>query len=167
MKKTLIISSSLNPESKSYQMCKMICDKMLADKKDVELLDVRDYELGHTFRTTPDMQKISEKIAAPDNFIIGMAVYCYTVNDSLKSILDNCFSEVTGKKYGIVCAAGGEKSYLATQHLTQICANEWRMIQLPRVVYASGKDWKEGKLINNDVVERMDLFVEEFEKFVS
>ena len=42
MKKTLIISSSLNPESKGYQMCKMIFDKMLADKKDVELLDVRD-----------------------------------------------------------------------------------------------------------------------------
>ena len=48
-------------------MCKMIFDKMLADKKDVELLDVRDYELGHTFRTTPDMQKISEKIDKIDS----------------------------------------------------------------------------------------------------
>ena len=167
MKKTLIIRSSLNPESKSYQMCKIIFEKMSANNVQVELLDVRDYELGHTFRTTPDMQKISEKIAAADNFVIGMAVYCYSVNDSLKSVLDNCFSEVTGKKYGIVCAAGGDKSYLATQHLTQICANEWRMMQLPRIVYASGKDWQEGKLINADVVERMDLFVDEFEKFVS
>jgi len=144
----------------------MIFDKMSTEDVEVELFDLRDYELGHTFRTTPDMQRISEKIAAADNFIIGMAVYCYSVNDSLKSVLDNCFSEVTGKKYGIVCAAGGDKSYLSTQHLSQICANEWRMVQLPRIVYASGKDWQEGELVNQEVVERMDIFVKEFLEFV-
>ena len=128
---------------------------------------MRDYELGHTFRTTSDMQKISEKVSEADNFIIGMAVYCYSVNDSLKTVLYNCFEDVTAKRFGIVCAAGGEKSYLSTQHLAQICANEWRMVQLPRVVYASGKDWQEGKLINEDVIERIGLFTEEFIDFVA
>jgi len=167
MSKTLVISSSLNPDSKSYKICKMITK--LLDKKgiEVELLDVREYELGHTFRTTPNMQKITDKITTADNFIIGMAVYCYSINDSLKSVLDNCFEDVNGKKYGIVCAAGGEKSYLATQHLTQVCANEWRMIQLPRVVYTSGKDWADGELVSADVSERVDVFVNEFIDFVS
>ena len=167
MAKTLIISSSLNPDSKSFKICKMVVKHMQKRGSDVELLDVRDYELGHTFRTTPDMQIISNKISQADNFIIGMAVYCYSVNDSLKTILDNCFEDVTGKKYGIVCAAGGDKSYLATQHLTQICANEWRMIQLPRVVYTSGKDWADGELVSADVSERVELFVNEFIDFVS
>jgi len=72
--KTLIISSSLNPDSKGFKICKMVLEKMEESGMDVELLDVRDYELGHTFRTTPDMQKIAEKIAAADNFVIGMAV---------------------------------------------------------------------------------------------
>jgi len=165
--KTLIISSSLNPDSKGFKICKMVLEKMEESGMDVELLDVRDYELGHTFRTTPDMQKIAEKIAAADNFVIGMAVYCYTINDSLKSVLDNCFENVTGKKYGIVCASGGDKSYLATQTLTQICANEWRMVQLPRVIFSSGSDWSEGELVNKDVHERIEIFVNEFRDFVA
>ena len=166
MSKTLVISSSLNPDSKSYKIRKMVTKLLQKQGGDVELLDIRDYELGHTFRTTPDMQKITDKITTADNFIIGMAVYCYSINDSLKSVLDNCFEEVNGKKYGIVCAAGGEKSYLATQHLTQVCANEWRMIQLPRVVYTSGKDWADGELVSANVSERVDVFVKEFLEFI-
>jgi len=74
---------------------------------------------------------------------------------------------VTGKKYGIVCASGGDKSYLATQTLTQICANEWRMVQLPRVIFSSGSDWSEGELVNKDVHERIEIFVNEFRDFVA
>ena len=167
MKKTLVISSSLNPDSKCFKVCKMVAKSLQKKGLNVEILDIREYQLGHTFRPTEDMQKISEKIASADNFVIGMAVYCYSINDSLKTLLDNCFEDVEGKKYGIVCAAGGDKSYLSTQHLTQICANEWRMIQLPRVVYTSGKDWSDGELVSADVAERVELFVNEFIDFVS
>jgi FMN reductase len=91
-----------------------------------------------------------------------MGVHCYSINDSLKIILDNCFSGANDKFYGIVCAAGGERSYLSTMHLTQICMNEWRMIQLPRIVYATGQDFTENKLTNKTIIERIDVFSEEF-----
>ena len=83
------------------------------------------------------MKDLILKVEETDNIIIGMGVHCYSINDALKIILDNCFGKAISKFFGI-CAAGGEKSYLTTQHLTQICMNEWRMIQLPRVVY----NWK-------------------------
>ena len=67
-----------------------------------------------------------------------------------------------GKFFGIVCAAGGEKSYLSTGHLTQICMNEWRMIQLPRIVYATGKDFIDDSIIEKKVIERLDIFTKEF-----
>ena len=70
-----------------------------------------------------------------------MGVHCYSVNDSLKILLDTCFSKAHSKFYGILCMAGGEKSFLSTMHLTQICMNEWHMIQLPRIIYATGKDF--------------------------
>ena len=57
---------------------------------------------------------------------------------------------------------GGERSYLSTMQLTQICMNEWRMIQLPRIVYATGKDFKEDIIISSEVLERIALFSEEF-----
>ena len=71
-------------------------------------------------------------------------------------------SKATGKFFGVLCAAGGERSYLSTMHLTQICMNEWRMIQLPRIVYATKKDFKENRIISSDLLERINLFANEF-----
>ena len=77
--------------------------------------------------------------------------------------MDCCGESGVGKVFwNVVCAAGGERSYLSTMHLTQICMNEWRMIQMPRIVYATGKDFKDDKVTNTDLLERLDVFSEEF-----
>ena len=91
-----------------------------------------------------------------------MGIHCFSINDNLKIILDNCFENATGKFFGILCAAGGQKSYLATQHLTQICMNEWRMIQLPRVIYATSNDFDEMELTSVEIKKRIKLFSDEF-----
>ena len=57
---------------------------------------------------------------------------------------------------------GGEKSYLSTIHLSQICMNQWKMIQLPRVVYATHNDFENDKIISKNVLEWMYKFCEEF-----
>ena len=108
------------------------------------------------------MINLKEKIKECDNLIFGMGVHCYSINDSLKIILDNCLEKATGKFFGILCSAGGEKSYLSTIHLTQICMNESRMIQLPRIVYATKNEFNEDVILNNDLIKRMELFSEEF-----
>jgi FMN reductase len=91
-----------------------------------------------------------------------MGVHCYSVNDSLKILLDNCFGGVSGKFFGILCTAGGERSYLSAMHLTQICMNEWRMIQLPRIVYATEKAFTEDEISSTEVLERIQIFSDEF-----
>ena len=118
--------------------------------------------------------RAQEKMRLVDTIIsgiFGMGVHCYSVNDALKIILDGCCGGVEGKFFGIICAAGGERSYLSTMHLTQICMNEWRMIQLPRIVYATGKDFENDTISNDDLKERLNLFAEEFtiigEKLIS
>ena len=40
--------------------------------------------------------------------------------------------------------------------------NEWRMIQLPRIVYATGKDFEGDNISNNDLKERIKKFGDEF-----
>ena len=108
------------------------------------------------------MTKLNNEVDYADNIIIGMGVHCYSINDGLKIILDNCFGKATGKFFGIICSAGGERSYLSTQHLTQICMNEWRMIQLPRIVYATGKDFTKDDITSSEVIERIQVFSNEF-----
>jgi len=160
---TLIISSSLSKTSRSFILCSKI-QLLLQDKGvNVELVDARGMELI-TFHngSTPSMEELTKKVAKVDNIIFGMGVHCYSVNDGLKIILDACCGGAEGKFFGIVCAAGGERSYLSTMHLTQICMNEWRMIQLPRIVYATGKDFSDNKVSNNDLKDRIIQFTEEF-----
>lgn len=160
---TLIISSSLSETSRSFVLCKEIQE--LLEKKGVNtrFVDARKLELLPCHKAmSPSMEELSKQVEEADNIIFGMGVHCYSVNDGLKIILDNCCNKIEGKFFGIACAAGGEKSYLSTMHLTQICMNEWRMIQLPRIVYATGKDFTDDKVSNSEIKERIKLFATEF-----
>lgn len=160
---TLIISSSLSETSRSFILCMEIHNLLKKEGVNAELLDAREMELLPFHKgITPSMEKLTEKVVKADNIIFGMGVHCYSVNDGLKIILDSCCEGAEGKFFGIVCAAGGERSYLSTMHLTQICMNEWRMIQFPRIVYATGKDFTDNKVLNNDLKERIIQFVKEF-----
>jgi len=163
--KTLIISSSISKKSKSF----ILCNKMeaLLKKLDVEvkLIDLRQIDLKPThIDNSNGMDLLAKDIENYDNIIIGMGIHCYSINDSLKIILDNCFSGAKDKFFGILCAAGGDRSYLSTIHLTQICMNEFRMLQLPRIVYATGRDFNENNLLNLEITERLDEFSKEFFK---
>ena len=161
--KTLILSSSLSKKSRSFILCHEVL-KILSNKGvNCTIIDARNIKIQPTHNeVTDEMKALTKRIEETDNIIIGMGVHCYSINDSLKILLDNCFSAATGKFYGILCAAGGERSYLSTMHLTQICMNEWKMIQLPRIIYGTSKDFKNNKIISKDLNERIIQFSEEF-----
>tara|TARA_Y100000385_G_scaffold253046_1_gene276905 strand:- start:498 stop:1013 length:516 start_codon:yes stop_codon:yes gene_type:complete len=161
--KTLIISSSLSQSSRSFILCSEVLKLLSKNNVKCKIIDARNILSYPTHRKlTQEMLSLSEQIKQADNIIIGMGVHCYSVNDSLKILLDNCFNEATGKFFGILCAAGGEKSYLSSMHLTQICMNEWRMIQLPRIVFATEKDFKDNKINSSKLLDRINIFCQEF-----
>ena len=160
---TLIISSSLSKNSKSFVLCKAVQKKLLAHNANVTLVDARNISINkYHHKDTDDKKWLSEQIKKNDNIIVGMGVHNFSINDNLKIILDNCFSEANGKFFGIICAAGGEKSYLSTIHLTQICMNQWKMIQLPQIIYATHKDFNDDKIISNQLIEIIKKFTDEF-----
>ena len=161
--KTLILSSSLSENSRSFLLCKAVKEELIAKGDNITFVDARNIPMQPVHRgLSPEMETLAKQVEQADNIIIGMGVHCYSVNDSLKILLDTCFGKATGKFFGILCAAGGERSYLSTMQLTQICMNEWRMMQMPRIVYATGKDFKEDIIITTEVLERIVLFSEEF-----
>ena len=160
---TLILSSSLAVNSRSYLLCKAVEQELLDKGDNIIFVDAREIPMQPTHKGLTDkMETLTKQVEEADNIIFGMGVHCYSINDSLKILLDACFGKATGKFFGILCAAGGERSYLSTMHLTQICMNEWRMMQLPRIVYATGKDFTEDNISSTEVLERIELFSEEF-----
>ena len=160
---TLILSSSLSVNSRSYLLCKAVEQELISKGNNITFVDSKEIPMQPFHREiSEEMKALSEQVGKADNIIIGMGVHCYSINDSLKVLLEGCFGKATGKFFGILCAAGGERSYLVTQHLTQICMNESRMMQLPRVVYATGNDFTENRIISKELSERIELFSEEF-----
>ena len=160
---TLILSSSLSEKSRSFLLCKAVEKELILKGNNITFVNAKEIPMQPFHREKSEkMKALSEKISKADNIIIGMGVHCYSINDSLKVLLEGCFGKASGKFFGILCAAGGERSYLANQHLTQICMNEWRMMQLPRVVYATARDFTENIITSKEVLERIELFSEEF-----
>jgi len=161
--KTIIISSTISDTSKLLILCNTVAQHLEKKGVKVKVISADQLDLVPHGRDTSDqMNALKEDIKSADNIIFGMAVYNYTINDSLKIIIDNCCEGATEKFFGILCVAGGEKSYLATQHLTQVCMNQWRMIQLPRVIYAIDKDFSDGNISNPEIEKRLELFSEDF-----
>ena len=161
--KTLILSSSLSQNSKSFVLCKEVQKRLLSKKINVTLVDARKISINKYHQENNNDKKwLTTQIKKNDNIIIGMGVHNFSINDNLKIILDNCFSEANGKFFGIICAAGGEKSYLSTIHLTQICMNQWKMIQLPQIIYATHGDFIENKIASSALIEIIKKFCNEF-----
>ena len=100
--KTIIISSSLSKDSKSFILCKEIYNRLKTEKIQATIIDARNINLApyHT-KTSESMRTLRHNIAESNNIIIGMGVHCYSISDSLKIILDNCFQESIGKFFGI------------------------------------------------------------------
>ena len=121
---TLILSSSISENSRSFLLCKAVEQKLIEKGDAITFVDAREIPMHPTHREiTNEMQQLAEKVKQADNIIIGMGVHCYSINDSLKILLDTSFSGANGKFFGVLCAAGGDRSYLSTMHLTQICMN--------------------------------------------
>ena len=101
--KTLILSSSLSEKSKSFLLCQNVESQLLKKGVKCTLVDSRKININPThLKKTNDMHSLSNLINNTDNIIIGMGVHCYSINDSLKILLDNCFEGANDKFFGII-----------------------------------------------------------------
>ena len=86
--KTLIISSSLSEDSKSYILCQKVNTELLKKGIKSEIVDARLVTLLPFHITkSKEMEELSNKISKSDNYIIGMGIHNYSISDSLKIIL--------------------------------------------------------------------------------
>ena len=86
---TLILSSSLSENSRSYLLCKVVEQELVSKGNNITFVDAKEIPMQPFHREKSDQMKVLiEQIEKVDNIIIGMGVHCYSINDSLKTILD-------------------------------------------------------------------------------
>ncbi|MGF1483964.1 MAG: NADPH-dependent FMN reductase [Opitutales bacterium] len=141
--KLLIISCSLNPGSRSAVLCAELktCAENLGAT--VELIDLRETPLplcdASAAYGDPAVATLTRKIQAADAVVLGVPIYNYDVNAAAKNLVELTGRDAwTGKAFGMVCAAGGQGSFMSAMGLANSLMLDFRCVFLPRYVYATG-----------------------------
>ena len=66
------------------------------------------------------IKKIYFQINNADFLVLGFPIYCYSISGVFKNFLDIFSKAMTNKPYGICCALGSNRSFLAISDLQKI-----------------------------------------------
>ena len=165
--KTLIISTSLNPSSRSRLMARHLEAAWEKEDREIEWVDLRDYELplcdGGAAYSHPNVEKLADKFAQADGFVFAVPIYNFDINAAAKNLIEMMGSKLEGKLAGFLCAAGGHSSYMSVMAVANSLMLDFRTVILPRFVYGARGDF-EGDQIVAGIRERIDLFGREFQE---
>lgn len=164
----VVISTSLNENSHGRVLAREMEKRLATQGANVNFIDIQDYDLpmcgGKDCNEHPEVQKLMETIEQADGIIMAVPIYNYNVAASAKNFL-----ELTGKAWqqkvvGLLCAAGGDMSYMAALPFVGGLLIDFRCIVVPRYVYASGSAFSEDhtKVTNEKIHERLDGLTNEF-----
>jgi FMN reductase len=161
----LIISSSLNPNSKSKKLAHYA--KALFEKKSqiVDFLDLKDINMpycdGSECYEHKNSKLINKKIENADCILISSPIYNYDLNSVIKNVLELSGSSWRNKKVGFLCAAGGYSSYMSPMSFINSLMLDYRCLIIPRYVYATGKDFNNNSIVSDEIKDRIEDLVNE------
>ena len=167
----LIISSSLNPKSKSFLLALEAKIIFAAANISFDFLDLRDYDLplcdGGECYGKPSVSLLQEKISSSTSIVCCSPVYNYDVNAALKTLLECTGKAWQGKVVSLMLTAGGFGSYMSPMSFLNSLMLDFRCLIMPDFVYTTEADFKDGKIINQNISERMAKLLHRQDKLAS
>jgi NAD(P)H-dependent FMN reductase len=157
-KEFLVISTSLNPDSKSRMLAKY-AHATLDAQVGCEFVDLRDFALpmcdGDSAYAHPDVALVTKKIINASCIIVATPIYNYDVNAAFKNLIELSGRAWHDKVVGFLCAAGGKSSYMSVMAVANSLMLDFRSVIIPRFVYAEGSHFSEAE-IDETVQERIN-----------
>lgn len=162
----LVFSTSLHPTSRSRVLATAAAQRLQAADQPFELLDLAVLDPlppcnGHDCYGHPLVGELAGKIAAANGVLIASPVYNYDVSASCKNLIELTGSAWKDKMVGLLCAAGGQGSYMAPMGLFNSLMLDFRCLILPRFVYALEDSFADNALINENVSGRVNELVDQ------
>lgn len=164
----LVISSSLNAQSRSLLLAENVLSQLQSLDVDCEMVDLAKENLPRCNAGScygePAVVEIAEKIKAASGVVLATPVYNYSICSEAKNLV-----ELTGQAWkatvaGFLCAAGGQGSYMAIMNLANSLMLDFRTFVLPRFVYATGNSFAGNEITDNDLLDRLGQFAEEMNR---
>jgi len=133
-------------------------------------MDLRDLDLqfcdGRSLNEyNQDLQNAYKKLEQAQAFIFGMPVYCYSVSGPLKHFIDITSGAMENKVAGILCNAGGNRSYMASAEVGKILAYESHVTVVQPTVYCRYEDYNDEGQMSEKVKSKIRDMVSTLERY--
>ncbi len=162
----LVISTSLNPHSKSRTLAKIAFhDLEKRGTEAVEFMDLQTLPLpqcdGGTAYQHPNTIEAIRHITRASAIIVAAPVYNFSVSSSCKNLIELTGNEWRGKPVAFITATGSSVSYMATTGIIMSLLFDFRCHIVPKIVMADATCFsKEGDLIQTEISQRISNLVE-------
>jgi FMN reductase len=162
----LIISSSLSKKSQSRKMAEYILNRLNSEEIDIEMLDLRDYNLplcnGDENSDISIVMDLKSMIREAQGILIATPIYNYNVNAAIKNLIELTGRGWSDKVVGFICSAGGKSSYMSVMSLANSLMLDFRCIVIPRFVYTDD----DSRQLDDSIKKRLDQLSSELIRFV-
>lgn len=165
MPQVVLIQGSLNKNSRTAVLVQHAVEELKRAGLKAEVLDLRSIQMefcdGRPLKEYhPDLQHAYRTLDEAQAFIIGMPVYCFSVSGPLKNFIDITSGAMEKKPAGILCNAGGNRSYMASADLSNILAYESHVTTVQPIVYSSSEDFDDHTLKDDKVQSKIREMVD-------
>lgn len=156
----LVVSCSLNPESRSRVLAREAHKRLNALGERAEFADLTPLNFpvcdGAAAYSFPGVADLAARIKAASGILLAFPVYNYDAAAACKNLIELTGSAWTGKVVGLLAAAGGPNAYMAPLQVANSLMLDFRCIVLPRYVYAAGETVTASEIHDADVSRRID-----------
>ena len=157
--KILVLSTSLNPDSKSRNIAKAIRASLKESGAHVDWVDLQEHPLpfcdGKDASQDPVALDLRKRVAEADGVVMAAPVYNYDLNAAAKNFVELTGRAWTGKVVALAVAAGGQRSGMSPLGMMNSLMLDFRCIVLPRFVYHSRGSYTDTGLPNADSIVRI------------
>ena len=162
----LTISANLTELSSTKTLAKLAHNAIKQHDSNASFLSLHEYPIpicdGRESFGNPMVQQLNEKLQHFTGFVFATPIYNYTINSTLKSLIEHCGRAFTDKPIGFICTAGGEKSFMSLMPTINSMMLDFRCIVLPRFLYVTSSQFNEDKTISDqDILNRINQFASE------
>jgi FMN reductase len=160
----LIISCSLNPQSRSRILARRAHDHLKETRREVAFVDLADHPLplcdGDRCYDHPEAQGLGRSIQAARGVLLATPIYNFGASASAKNLVELTGEAWNEKVIGFLCAAGGKGSYMSVLGLANSLMLDFRCLILPRFVYAVKSAFEGERLTDPEIDRRLRELVE-------
>ena len=164
----LVISSSLNPQSRSRLLARRAFKILEQMKVPIEWLDLAEYSIplcdGNSAYENFQVKELRDKIHHATGILLAVPIYNYYANAVAKNLIELTGEAWSNKVVGFLCAAGGKGSYMSVMSLANSLMLDFRCLIIPRFVYSTGEAFEGGKVSDPKVEDGINELAKELKR---